>query len=207
MSDSKRAKVNDFLHGKSSFLTRTKVFQKLSDKVFDKCSGGNERVNPGEAYAGILMLHLKLSKYAGPAACYPPSREAVDALFAAADDDKSGYVDRAEFKQITMACCVDITWRVTAYYTLLMVGVPLLADFVADSIMPHINDAVFDKLGDTGDSWYSAAQRALPWGKFGTKFVSVMTLHMIMPGIFDMIDQYSTHVADKIVADSKRKAE
>jgi Ca2+-binding EF-hand superfamily protein len=45
-------------------------------------------------------VHLNLAKYAGPAACYPATRQVVDQLFLASDDDNSGGIDENEFVNI-----------------------------------------------------------------------------------------------------------
>jgi hypothetical protein len=56
-------------HG--NFLTRLKAFQKLSDMSFDICDPDKTgAVGKSDLYAGVILVHLNLAKYAGPAACY-----------------------------------------------------------------------------------------------------------------------------------------
>jgi hypothetical protein len=56
-------------HG--NFLTRLKAFQKLSDMSFDICDPEKTgAVGKSDLYAGVILVHLNLAKYAGPAACY-----------------------------------------------------------------------------------------------------------------------------------------
>ena len=50
----------------SSILTRTKFFQRVIHWSFGICDKNNTgQVNKDELYAGILLVHLYLAKYAG----------------------------------------------------------------------------------------------------------------------------------------------
>jgi hypothetical protein len=56
---------------KGNFLTSSKAFKSLCKWAFDVCdSNGTGAINETELYAGFLLVHLNLAKYAGPAACY-----------------------------------------------------------------------------------------------------------------------------------------
>jgi len=56
---------------KGSWLTRSRGFQHLCKWAFGVCdSNGTGSINKTELYAGFLLVHLTLAKYAGPAACY-----------------------------------------------------------------------------------------------------------------------------------------
>ena len=46
--------------------------------------------------SSVLLIHLNLAKYAGPAACYPPTRDVCDTLFDKADTDNSGGISQEE---------------------------------------------------------------------------------------------------------------
>ena len=55
----------------TNVLIRSKPFQKLVEWAFDVCdSDQTGEVGKPELYAGLLLVHLNLAKYAGPAACY-----------------------------------------------------------------------------------------------------------------------------------------
>lgn len=55
---------------KSSFLTRSKTFQSLVNWSFDQVdTDGSGTIDKKELYAGLLLIHLHLAVYAGPAAC------------------------------------------------------------------------------------------------------------------------------------------
>jgi hypothetical protein len=52
-------------------LTRSKPFRKLATWAFSVCdSDKTGEVGKTELYCGLLLVHLNLAKYAGPAACY-----------------------------------------------------------------------------------------------------------------------------------------
>jgi hypothetical protein len=92
-----------------NFLTRSQAFQRLTKWAFSVCdSDGTGQVGKTELYAGILLVHLQIAKYAGAAACYPPTRQVVDDLFEASDDDQSGGIDEKEFASILVICCAQI---------------------------------------------------------------------------------------------------
>lgn len=55
----------------TNFLTRSKPFQKLVDATFKSMDeDGHGSITKDELYAGVLMIHLKVAKFAGSAACY-----------------------------------------------------------------------------------------------------------------------------------------
>ena len=52
-------------------MTRSKAFKVLVDKTFESMDIANKgEIDKVELYAGLLMIHLTIAKYAGPAACY-----------------------------------------------------------------------------------------------------------------------------------------
>ena len=56
---------------RGTLLTRTKAFKKLTKWAFQVCDNNHTgSINKTELYAGFLLVHLNLAKYAGPAACY-----------------------------------------------------------------------------------------------------------------------------------------
>jgi hypothetical protein len=54
-----------------NLLTRSKPFKAIVKRAFKVCDNDQTgEINKLELYAGLLLVHLKLAKYAGPAACY-----------------------------------------------------------------------------------------------------------------------------------------
>jgi Ca2+-binding EF-hand superfamily protein len=96
--------IEELKQTKSNFITRSSSFKRLCAYVFSICDANSTgSINATELYAGVLLVHLNLAKYAGPAACFPASRQVVDKLFEASDDDKSGGIDAAEFETIMVS--------------------------------------------------------------------------------------------------------
>jgi len=120
---------------RSNVLTRSKPFKALVNKAFVACDlnkSGN--VSRSELYSSLLFVHITLARYAGPAACFPPSREVSDQLFEAADVDNSNGIDKIEFESILVCCCAQILSRMLVYYSVLLLFVPWFARHVIDSI-------------------------------------------------------------------------
>lgn len=118
-----------------SILTRSKPFQKLVDKVFKGCDTSNTgTISKSELYVGLLSVHIKLGRYAGPAALFPPGREVSDQLFEAADADKSGGINRTEFQNILAILCAQLLSRMLVYYCALILFVPWFSKKVIDSV-------------------------------------------------------------------------
>ncbi|KAG7344590.1 EF hand domain containing protein [Nitzschia inconspicua] len=112
----------------SNLLTRSKPFQIIVQKAFhDMDYQRNGHVDKLELYTGVLMVHLKLAKYAGPAACYPPTKQVCDQLFDAADVDNSGFINQQEFSSILRVLCAQILFRMAVYYIILILLVPFVA--------------------------------------------------------------------------------
>lgn len=109
-------------------MTKSRAFQVLVSKAFEVCDdSGDGAIDEAELYAGLLLVHLNLAKYAGPAACYPPTRAVCDRLFRTADRDDSGGLDRSQFHWIMGVLCAQILSRMLVYYVVLILGVPILA--------------------------------------------------------------------------------
>jgi hypothetical protein len=54
-----------------NFLTRSRRFHRLVDWAFSVCDSRRKgAIGESELYAGLLLVHLNLAKWAGPAACF-----------------------------------------------------------------------------------------------------------------------------------------
>lgn len=92
-----------------------------------------------ELYSGLLLIHLKLGSYAGPAACRPVAREQVHDIFTKRDRDNSGTLDREEFLEVMSVLCGNIFTRVFAQWSLTLIIVPLVAKLILDGIVWLVN--------------------------------------------------------------------
>jgi Ca2+-binding EF-hand superfamily protein len=102
-----------------SWLSRSKRFRKWCEWAFqvidtDKSNSVDEK----ELYSGLLLIHLKLGTYAGPAACRPLGRERCHAVFQKMDLDGSGHLDYDEFQQVMSVLFGNIVLRVLAQWSL-----------------------------------------------------------------------------------------
>jgi len=106
--------------------TKTKAFQLLVNKAFDICDMSDDGIiDASELYTGLLLVHLNLAKYAGPAACYPPTRHVCDRMFEKADTDQSNGIDRSEFQYIIGILCGQIISRMIVYWIVVILCVPV----------------------------------------------------------------------------------
>ena len=111
---------------KGNMWTRSKNFKKLTDWAFQTIDAdGSGQVDKKELYTGLLMIHLKLATYAGPAACRPATREYCEKIFDEMDVDKSGELDRGEFEEVMQIVCAQVFTRVAIQWTMTLMIVPM----------------------------------------------------------------------------------
>jgi Ca2+-binding EF-hand superfamily protein len=102
-----------------SWLSRSKRFRKWCEWAFHAIDTDNTNsVDETELYSGLLLIHLKLGTYAGPAACRPLGRERCHAVFQKMDIDESGHLDFEEFQQVMSVLFSNILLRVIAQWSL-----------------------------------------------------------------------------------------
>ena len=198
----------------SSFWTRTKAFRKLTTWAFGVCDRNQSgEINKTELYAGLVLVHLNLAKYVGPAACFPPSRDTVDKLFDASNDDNSGGIDENEFTQIMIVLCSEITGRITTYYTILILAVPYL---VTATI--HFLDIVgVDETARALDKnvWEAYASSILQksmdmiptstWESLPHTLTSTALFYLVIPMTWDFIDTKLHRYAERTSVVEKAK--
>mmetsp|Transcript_1332 Transcript_1332/g.2014 ORF Transcript_1332/g.2014 Transcript_1332/m.2014 type:complete len:215 (-) Transcript_1332:905-1549(-) len=203
--DSKKSKITALRKSTSNFVTKSNAFKNLCKKVFKGCDRDNTgSINEDELYTAVLMVHLTLAKYAGPAACYPASRETVHNLFVASDDDNSGGIDLQEFEAIMVITAASISSRILSYYTLVILLVPYLAariiDFfellrVDDGLLKI--DAFWDAHAPSWMQWFVDIVPDSLWLALPEQIISLIFFFFVIPKIFDKIDQSSTKAAER----------
>ena len=121
---------------KAAWFCRTAYFTKLCDTAFDVVDADHSGcVDVTELYSGLLLIHLKLGTYAGPAACRPLSRDRCRAIFEKMDADHSGTLDRDEFRSVMMVLFSNVVLRVLVQWSMTLMIVPLVAKMTLDALL------------------------------------------------------------------------
>jgi hypothetical protein len=108
---------------KTSWFCRTSHFERMCDAAFDIVDAdGSGAVDSNELYSGLLLIHLKLGTYAGPAACRPLSRECCQATFEKFDVDRSGTLDRVEFRHVMQVLFANVVFRVAVQWAMTLMS-------------------------------------------------------------------------------------
>jgi len=121
---------------KSSWLTRTKAFRGMCDWAFNVVDLDESGcVDEKELYSGLLLIHLKLGTYTGPAACKPVDRARVHDIFVKRDIDNSGSLDKEEFQGVMAVLCGNIFTRVLVQWSSTIIIVPMVARILLDELV------------------------------------------------------------------------
>jgi EF hand len=187
------------LQGSLNWLTRTKSFRRLTKWAFVQCdASGNGKLTKTELYGGILLVHLQLAKYAGAAACYPPSKIVIDQLFDASDDDKSGYIDEDEFIKIMVICCAQIASRIIVYFAILVLLANVLAEYIITGLAnldEYMGWNVAKGKGGMVSGFFAVVESFLTFGELAQNTLSLLLFFVVVPMIFDYIDNSSNEAA------------
>jgi len=119
---------------KESFdLANFKIFRKFSNYVFSEIdidkSGG---VDVEELYTGLLLFHLYLSSYLGPAAAKPASRKKVQQVFHMMDVERNGQLDQDEFALALAILSSHLISRIVSILCLTIFLVPILTQHIVE---------------------------------------------------------------------------
>ena len=127
---------NNVIKKLGTLLLRSRIFTKLVDIAYQTCdTSGKGHINRDELYSGLLVVHIKMAKFAGPAACHPPSKQVSDDLFFAISDvDRSGGICREEFEIILGVCFAQILFRVLINYCTMIFVIPWIASKIVTKL-------------------------------------------------------------------------
>mmetsp|Transcript_27309 Transcript_27309/g.80455 ORF Transcript_27309/g.80455 Transcript_27309/m.80455 type:complete len:219 (-) Transcript_27309:319-975(-) len=205
MSEQKKLHLLERVKAASRW-TKTKGFKKLTKWAFDICDENKSgQINKTELYAGLILVHLNLAKYAGPAACYPPTRETVDKLFDAADHDNSGGIDEDEFNLIMVILCSGITFRIMVYYAVLIFMAPNLIQWILDLLecigmdraIMTFDRQVWDRFAPMFLQRLVDRIPASTLDSMPETLVGVALFYLVIPICWNKIDDTSRNVAEK----------
>ncbi|KAL7482790.1 hypothetical protein ACHAW6_012359 [Cyclotella cf. meneghiniana] len=125
-----RLKLTEIIKSKSSWLTRTKYFQKAIDASFDMVDQDKSGdVTLDEMYAGLLLIHLNLAVYVGAPACRPASKQYVSEIFHLLKSDDDDTLDREEFAVVIKILYSQVFTRIIIQWTLTLIIVPILSKY------------------------------------------------------------------------------
>ena len=123
----------------SSWFSGTKMFTNMCNDVFDAIDEDHSNaINESELYTGLLLLHLQLGMYAGPAACKPLSKQNAYHLFHKLDTNQDGTLDRIEFQKVIAVLMGNVITRIALQFVCTLVIVP----FVATTFLFKLDDAL-----------------------------------------------------------------
>lgn len=185
----KSVKIQTATTKASNILTRSKPFKVLVTKTFKACDTSHTGdISKSELYVGLLMVHVKLAKFCGPAATFPPSRDVSDEMFEAADIDQSNGIDHEEFESIIVILCAHILSRMLVYYSILLVFVPWLARHVIDQ-------------GHTRG--YLPANNTY-WDMATSQTINLSLFYIVVPLVWDWLDTKSTQTISNRTTATKK---
>jgi hypothetical protein len=176
-----------------------------------------------ELYSGVLLLHLELAKYLGPAACKPPSRELVANMFRFFDADKSNNLDAGEFSNLMIILLSNVMGRVLFQFSMTIALVPLAAPSIIEyavlfwamfcsyiseldpfNLVTKLHSAWAEQgaphfdtyiLPITTHKFYELAMSLVPATIYVT-LVSCVLVAVIVPGVLETIDELSIWMSE-----------
>jgi hypothetical protein len=154
---------------KPSWFCRTAHFRRMCDTAFDIVDANQSgTVDSSELYSGLLLIHLKLGTYAGPAACRPLSRDLCQAVFSKMDLDGSGTLDRTEFRNVMAVLFSNVVLRVLVQWSMTLMIVPWVAQAMLTGILQLVALVVatietLDEHSDVANSVELTIEDASAW--------------------------------------------
>ena len=112
----------------TAWLRNSVYFRKACDSAFDSIDVDKSgSVDKKELYSGILLVHLNLGMYLGPAACKPLDRDKCNSIFEKMDVDRSGTLGKEEFRNVMIFLFGNVLLRVIFQWTATVTLVPIVA--------------------------------------------------------------------------------
>ena len=116
-------------HAPVRCAVRKHLLRRVSDKTFEETvSSGGIGADPTECYAMVMRTYVYLNRWAS---VDPPSRALIEQAVADADLDRSGKLDRGEFRRLVSILAANAMARVLATVVVNVVVCPVLALILA----------------------------------------------------------------------------
>lgn len=139
----------------------------------------------------------------------PPTRETVNKLFKASDDDNSGGIDEAEFENIMVILCSQITSRILVYYAILILLVPYIVSMIIVMLDVIGVDDVALKVEHGMNlvipSFLQWVFAFISWEVMPEKIISLALFFLVIPTMFNYIDEKSRSMAEQTVVYSSNE--
>lgn len=130
-------------------FTGSSFFRKLCDDTFDSIDVDKSgKINESELYQGLLLIHLKLGLYFGPAACKPISLDRTKFIFEKLDTNRDGSLDKEEFRKVLALLMGNVVSRIFFQFVCTLLIVPFLATMILEKTV--------DGYGIVTESWLPA---------------------------------------------------
>ena len=215
---SKASKEVERAQNGKTFFSKSKRFQKLVDHVYASIDTDNSgEIDKQELYAGLILIHLRLAAYVGPAACRPATKEYVEEIFDLLDHDGSGQLNRQEFGTVITVLLSQIMTRVCLHLVFPLVIIPLVAQYLLDFMggitgderfMTVAESTVNNILPDGLKSAMLAAREKIDeiipddlWTKLPLTLITAVLGMLLVPWTIFQIDEFFS----KMAASKKKK--
>jgi len=188
----------------SIIFTGSTFFQKMCDDVFESIDVDKSgKIDQGELYQGLLLIHLKLGLYFGPAACKPLSADRAQFIFNKLDANRDGSLDKDEFRNVLALLMGNVVTRIIFQFVCTLLIVPFaaaaLVDFVEES-NGYIHSFITESLMPAFQDIRPLLEIALGWDlivKYTSMAVVSVTSAVDKVGIADLVEGPMELVAEK----------
>ncbi len=134
-SKAPKSKMKTESSEKRSIFTGSSFFRKLCDDVFNSIDVDKSgKINESELYQGLLLIHLKLGLYFGPAACKPISLERTKFIFNKLDTNRDGSLDKEEFGKVLALLMGNVVSRILFQFVCTLLIVPFVANTILEKM-------------------------------------------------------------------------
>lgn len=199
--------------GSFSFLnfTGTSFFRKMCNDVFDSIDVDQSgEIDESELYQGLLLIHLKLGLYFGPAACKPISLDRTKFIFNKLDTNRDGTLDKGEFQSVLALLMGNVVSRIIFQFVCTLLIVPFVAHTILEKSLDgyvYVHGIATELFLPVFLEYQPLLEVALGWDlitRFASTFFAIATDAIrnswIVVRLFDSMEGQVQFVAEKYYA-------
>lgn len=117
-------------------FTGSSFFRNICNDVFDSIDVDRSgKIDESELYQGLLLIHLKLGLYFGPAACKPISLDRTKYLFNKLDINRDGSLDKGEFQMVLVLLMGNVMSKILFQFVCTLLVVPFVANAIFENTL------------------------------------------------------------------------